>query len=82
MNKTAEILKKEFEAMLSRGVSPMFEIGEHILYIKYRDNVLFCGTATNVGVAEDVSIIYDESFTFDENLQILYEEALDDFDEY
>lgn len=66
------LLKNEFDRILDKGVSPIFVINDRELYVNYVGNTLFCGGATNVGVINEYSIEYDDTCSFDDNLNCLY----------
>jgi hypothetical protein len=50
------------------------------LGVFYEDGKLYAGYISNSGANKEWSIDYDEDFSFDENLQSLYEEILDNYD--
>lgn len=47
--------------------------GKHELGVVYDKGQLYAGYISNSGVSKEWVIDYDKDFTFDENLQCLYE---------
>lgn len=46
-------------------------------YIEKQDDRLIAGSATNTGILPEYDILYDDSCTYDQNLETLYYEILD-----
>lgn len=53
--------------------------GGHELGVFYENGKLYAGYVSNSGCSKEWEIDYDKDFTFDENLQYLYEIIEKDF---
>ena len=73
--------KKEYEEMINSGIIPCFEINTGEVYFEPTDMGFAVGTACNVGLLKDFDYIYDNDFSFDENLQGLHEQIIDYYEE-
>lgn len=59
-------------------MSNVFEFDDGTYYyVEREDDKLIAGTACNVGLIPEFEIPYDESFSYDQNLETLYYEILD-----
>ena len=76
-------MKKQYEEMIKRGISPCFEVGESVIYfeIDKEEKGFNVGTVCNVGLLTDFHFDYDNCFSFDENLQSMVEQAEDFYKE-
>lgn len=75
------IHKTEYEEMINRGTIPCFEINTGVVYFIPTDMGFAVGTVCNVGLIKDFDYIYDNDFSFDENLQGLNEQIIDYYEE-
>ena len=73
--------KTEYEKMINSGISPCFEINTGEVYFIPTDMGFAVGTACNVGLLKDFDYIYDNDFSFDENIQGLHEQIIDYYEE-
>lgn len=51
-----------------------------VLGVEYKEGKLYAGFICNAGMSHDWEIEYDKDFTFEENLQSLYEVIQENYD--
>ena len=73
--------KTEYEEMINEGIIPCFEINTAVIYFEPTDKGFAVGTSCNVGLLKDFEYIYDNDFSFDENLNGLHEQIIDYYEE-
>ena len=66
-----------YNEMINRGIIPCFELEDDFgaIYFEPTDKGFNVGTVANVGLLKDFEFIYDNEFSFDQNLQEMIYDA-------
>jgi hypothetical protein len=67
-----------YNAMIKRGIIPCFSIdNEGEYYFEPTEHGFLVGTMCNCGLLKKFEYEYDNDFSFDENLQEMYEQLIE-----